>query len=420
MLRQGDIEARRADNSGALWGGIARAVGDVPMQISQARAAEAKAKEDAYDRDISRANIVSQIDARGAASQAASAKALTDEQARKLAQQHAKVSDWLGSLAGIADPDEKKAAYLQGRTAFLTDGTFTEQDAPSAFPGDSWVKSRMAMLLPAADKFKALFPEAPKVGTKTVEVKNADGSVTTKIVADTPGQDFTGAPPVVAPKKHAITVLGPHGEPIEKLVTEEELAKGIPGYRAPVQNPQRDRFNIQQITRPDGTTGLVRVNMDTGEVSEAQLPNGAGSGHATDTQRLSAAYLDRTKASDVTAAGFEKALSALGPQFNVRLPNMLKSEDGQRYKQAKDEFINAALRRESGAAIQPSEYARFDNIYFVTPGDTAATIRQKQVARQRVIDGFKVAAGNMGVAPKADAPPAGAGGRVNPFLPKKK
>jgi hypothetical protein len=35
-------------------------------------------------------------------------------------------------------------------------------------------------------------------------------------------------------------------------------------------------------------------------------------------------------------------------------------------------------------------------IYFVQPGDTAATIKQKQQARQRVITGFRQAAGNLG------------------------
>lgn len=169
----------------------------------------------------------------------------------------------------------------------------------------------------------------------------------------------------------------------------------------------RQRFSVQPITNPDGTTGLVRVNLDTGETTRVDLPTGAGSGLASDTQRLSRAYLDRTSASDVTAQTFEQSLLGLGDQLDVQLPNLIRSEQGQRYRQAKDEFINASLRRESGAAIQPSEYTRFDKIYFVMPGDTFATIRQKQAARKRVIDGFRVAAGNLGVAGQdATVPPA--------------
>lgn len=166
---------------------------------------------------------------------------------------------------------------------------------------------------------------------------------------------------------------------------------------APKGEP-RNRFSVQQVTNADGTNGLIRVNLDTGDATPVTLPTGTGSGRASDTQRLSSAYQARTNASDLTAKKFEKLLNGLGSQIDVKLPNLLKSEAGQRYRQAKDEFINAALRRESGAAIQPSEYTRFDAIYFVQPGDTAATIAQKQEARQRVIDGFKVAAGNLSVA----------------------
>lgn len=166
----------------------------------------------------------------------------------------------------------------------------------------------------------------------------------------------------------------------------------------------RDRFNVQQFTKPDGTIGLMRVNMDTGEGTEVKLGEGAGGGKPSDTERLSKAYLDRTADSNQQLTGFEQQLSGLGSQIDVQLPNMLKSEQGQLYAQARDEFINAALRRESGAAIQPSEYTRYDKIYFVRPGDTPATIAQKQRARARVVAGFRVAAGNLANVKPASEP----------------
>lgn len=194
------------------------------------------------------------------------------------------------------------------------------------------------------------------------------------------------------------------GKTVDALtVAEEKQAKkefGTADDKA--TNGPRDRFNVQQVTNADGSTGLIRVNMETGEATPVVLPTGTGgAGKAGDTERLSKAYYDRTIASDKTALDFEKSLTGLGSQLDVQLPNLLKSEQGQQYQQAKDEFINAALRRESGAAIQPSEYTRFDKIYFVMPGDTAATIKQKQAARKRVVDGFKVTAGNLGGAAPA-------------------
>lgn len=202
-----------------------------------------------------------------------------------------------------------------------------------------------------------------------------------------------------------------------KLQTDARAQWAMAGRRD--KEEPRNRFNIQPVTNPDGTTSLIRINMDTGAVSPVSLPNGANAGKAGDTQRLSAAYQVRTAASDKTAKTFERSLISLGAQFDVKLPNLLKSESGQRYRQAKDEFINAALRRESGAAIQPSEYERFDKIYFVMPGDTLATIKQKQAARQRVVAGFKIAAGNLATASEAgdENPEAEPAVTRNPYRP---
>lgn len=167
----------------------------------------------------------------------------------------------------------------------------------------------------------------------------------------------------------------------------------------------RERFNVQPITLPDGTTGLVRINMDSGETTRVELPDGAGAGKPTDSQRLAGDYAGRAVDSNTQAMDFERTLSTLGSQFDVKLPNLLQSEAGQRYSQAKDVFINAALRRESGAAISQAEYDRYNKIYFVVPGDRPSVIRQKQQARANVIKGFKIGAGN--IAPPTTAPPAG-------------
>lgn len=172
------------------------------------------------------------------------------------------------------------------------------------------------------------------------------------------------------------------------------------------QNP-RQRFQIQQVTNPDGTSGLIRVDLDSGETSRIQLPEGvAGAGRPGEGERTASMYLKRTEASNAIAGPFEEKLARLGRQFDVQMPNLLRSAEGQRYRQAQDEFINASLRRESGAAIQPSEYERYARIYFVMPGDTRDTILQKQEARRRVIEGFRTDAGNLQGRPApSDLPP---------------
>lgn len=63
----------------------------------------------------------------------------------------------------------------------------------------------------------------------------------------------------------------------------------------------------------------------------------------------------------------------------------MMSDNYQRYLDAKERFITSKLRPESGAAIGASEYQREDRALFPQPGDSAKTIRDKALARQKVI-----------------------------------
>lgn len=73
--------------------------------------------------------------------------------------------------------------------------------------------------------------------------------------------------------------------------------------------------------------------------------------------------------------------------------NWLNNDQQQSYQQAKQNFISAVLRKESGAAIAESEFANEDKKYFPQPGDSPATIEQKARARDIAIEGLKAQAG---------------------------
>jgi hypothetical protein len=77
----------------------------------------------------------------------------------------------------------------------------------------------------------------------------------------------------------------------------------------------------------------------------------------------------------------------------VPFGNFLRTSEGQRYDQAKRDFINAILRQESGAVIGESEFASAEKQYFPQPGDTPEVIAQKRQNRQTAIMGLKVASG---------------------------
>ena len=77
----------------------------------------------------------------------------------------------------------------------------------------------------------------------------------------------------------------------------------------------------------------------------------------------------------------------------VPFGNFLRTPEGQRYDQAKRDFINAILRQESGAVIGESEFANAEKQYFPQPGDSPEVIAQKRQNREAAIAGLKVASG---------------------------
>ena len=70
-----------------------------------------------------------------------------------------------------------------------------------------------------------------------------------------------------------------------------------------------------------------------------------------------------------------------------------ESGDEQRIRQARENFITAVLRQESGAVIGQEEFDREERKYFPQIGDTPETIKQKRKARQLAIDAMSYQAG---------------------------
>jgi hypothetical protein len=77
------------------------------------------------------------------------------------------------------------------------------------------------------------------------------------------------------------------------------------------------------------------------------------------------------------------------------LPSALggPSSGQQQVDAARKNFITAVLRKESGAAISPTEFATEAQKYFPQPGDTKETIAQKRNARETAIRAMEIQAG---------------------------
>ena len=79
--------------------------------------------------------------------------------------------------------------------------------------------------------------------------------------------------------------------------------------------------------------------------------------------------------------------------LDASLPNWMASGNSKRQRQAEENFVNALLRKESGAAVPDQELARYEKAYFVRAGDTPEVIAQKKASREQKLAGLRASAG---------------------------
>ena len=197
--------------------------------------------------------------------------------------------------------------------------------------------------------------------------------------------------------------FGPGGELIAENIPEDDPAKretavDINGVRRFIDTGETVFSEVEEVTERDieeDVNGVKRF-VDTGEVifpgvtplEEPETPE-----KLTSSQRLAAGFAQRT-----TVSG--RILSELGDQFIGFLsrgvgivPQGLRGEDRQRFDQATEDFINATLRRESGAAIAPSEFVSANSQYIPQVGDKEAVLEQKRKNREVISASLQLEAG---------------------------
>jgi hypothetical protein len=122
-------------------------------------------------------------------------------------------------------------------------------------------------------------------------------------------------------------------------------------------------------------------------------PSSKGKNNLNDTQAKALQFGTRMQASsEILDKLAEEGVNSSVP--GSRLPLLggvitaLQPEDRQQLDQAKRDFINAVLRRESGAAISASEFDNAEKQYFPQPGDKPETIKQKKANRDLATRGI--------------------------------
>lgn len=109
----------------------------------------------------------------------------------------------------------------------------------------------------------------------------------------------------------------------------------------------------------------------------------------------------------------DKMSDAAGSVMNT-MPGVLggPNSNQQLTEQARRDFLNAVLRRESGAVISPQEFSNADKQYFPQPGDSKAVLDQKRKNRKLAIAGLEaeVPGGFRGLQPNTPTQTGGAAG----------
>ena len=149
------------------------------------------------------------------------------------------------------------------------------------------------------------------------------------------------------------------------------------------------------------SAGGVPVSMP---VLDAQGQPIKGKGQPlTESQSNAALFAARAKESQkiINDIGTDYSVPGLNAKRAVEwLPgigaaaNSMLSDNQQSVEQAQRDFVNAVLRKESGASISPQEFQNAQKQYFPQTGDSKTTIEQKNSNRNTAIAGLEVASGN--------------------------
>ena len=356
---RGDIAARQSLESGDIWGrGIQNIAGQLAggvQQYAQVRQQEQEAKKEKERLTVQEAAVNRAIETNDVKAlfrilppdkAAIIAKGLETHQPDAIK----KYGDLMsvlkaGAQANRALPAGSRptgwAAQIQ---SYVQNGVLTPEQGQQYGTYDPDVEARIA-------KWGEKEPEAKAPEVEKIEIRNPDGSITTKLVPKVAGQEFTSA---AAPKEQ--------------------------------KTPWSDPF-----TGPDGVS--YQRNTATGEIRPTPgvgaKPPEAPKPPTVEQEKAASFYNRAQQAADNFAKIEKKASPAAGKLWTV-----LQPEETQLAEQAKRQFAEAHLRKESGAAIPPEEMAYIDRTYFPQPGEGKKVIAQKTEARRAVLEGLKNQAGS--------------------------
>jgi hypothetical protein len=157
------------------------------------------------------------------------------------------------------------------------------------------------------------------------------------------------------------------------------------------------------VQLPGGGVGYVQPSNRGGAASPMVGPDGKPlvkpasetEKPLTEGQAKAVLFASRMQASDKVLADLARKGTSTGVPGATKnnavgdVITAMSPPEQQQLVQAKRDFVNAVLRRESGAVISPDEFANAERQYFPQIGDSRPVIEQKARNRRAAIEGMR-------------------------------
>lgn len=234
-------------------------------------------------------------------------------------------------------------------------------------------------------------PDAPfRFKGNSTEAQALNGLMDSGSLTPDQAQQLAAGKTITDPATGAVTFLTPKGVFQQPQGSQAPVPMGTEG--------QKEAAAAAPV--PTGNGGIIPLT-------------GARPDKLTETQGKAATFTDRLLESDPIIDRLGNVGTDYKQQGLASVPlagNSLVSNDYQQLQQAQRNFLNAVLRKESGAVISDEEFANGAKQYFPQPGDSPETIAQKSANRKTAISGMQREAGHSykpASAPSSGGPKAG-------------
>jgi len=351
------------------------------------------------------------------------ARVLSAYTAKKVGEK-AEASERAAREADIAGAEEVLRGFGP-QTRSVTGGALPETDVTgvaSAYQPEMAQQPMMETVMPTAQERRDLLMQTMVRGTPTAkqlaqflvaqEPKTAE-------YGTTPQYDAQGKAYVINKAgeiRYLDGITRPDGEAPTSF-REFKLSQTTPGFKEFIESRTPKTTVDVRYGAPvagvdaQGNPVFFQPNPTGGppSVIEGVRPEGKAPTEGQSTARL---YAQRMAQAEPM---LQSPPPSFGSRFKENIPggvgNVMLSPESRQFFQAERNFINAVLRKESGAVISDEEFANARRQYIPQPGDDPATLEQKRQNRELAIQEIGAAGGagykppSIGASQVIDLPP---------------